>query len=298
MSGRIRASKAEMQERRQALFGIIARWKPMTVRQVFYQATVIGIIDKTEAGYDKVGETLVQMRREGMLPYDWIVDNTRWQRRPRTYDSIQDALDDSIETYRKSLWTNADSYVEIWLEKDALTGVLLPITGKYDVPLMTARGYASLSFLYEAADYLQDVDVPAYIYHFGDYDHAGVHAGTKIEEELREMAPDTEIHFERIAVLPRQIREWRLPTRPAKRYQGRPQARLHGRAISETHAVELDAIRPDLLRDLCERTIQKHLPQEEFKRLLKIEAAEKAAAEEMKANWEWPKLRAKPRKKK
>ena len=58
----------------------------------------------------------------------------------------------------------ADSYVEIWLEKDALAGVVYPVTSMYDVPLMVARGYASLSFLYSAAEAINELDVPAYIY--------------------------------------------------------------------------------------------------------------------------------------
>ena len=67
---------------------------------------------------------------------------------------------------------------------------------------MVARGYASLSFLHSAAEYINDLDVPAYIYHLGDFDPSGVNAGEKIEQTLRELAPDAEIHFERIAVTP------------------------------------------------------------------------------------------------
>jgi len=64
---------------------------------------------------------------------------------------------------------------------------------------MVARGYASLSFLHNAAEYINELDVPAYIYHLGDFDPSGVNAGEKIEETLREMAPNAEIYFERIA---------------------------------------------------------------------------------------------------
>src|SRR5712692_590795 len=100
--------------------------KPMTVRQVFYQATVRDIVEKSEAGYNKVQTDLVQMRRAGVLPYDWLADNTRWQRKPRTFDSVKEALENTARFYRKALWTDVDDYVEIWLEKDALAGVVLP----------------------------------------------------------------------------------------------------------------------------------------------------------------------------
>ena len=101
---RFRSSAAEIQIRRQELYAIVDAMRPMTVRQVFYQATVKGIVEKTEAGYAKVQTDLVVMRKAGDLPYGWLADNTRWQRRPRTYDSIEDALEETARFYRKSLW--------------------------------------------------------------------------------------------------------------------------------------------------------------------------------------------------
>src|SRR5215468_5895601 len=196
------ATKAEVEARREALLDIIEAGRPMTVRQVFYQATVRGLVEKAESGYGKIQTDLTVMRRAGELPYDWLADNTRWQRKPRTFDGVEDALRATAAFYRKSLWTDADAYVEIWLEKDALAGVVYPVTSMYDVPLMVARGYASLSFLYNAAEYINDLDVPTFIYHCGDFDPSGVNAGEKIEETLHELAPDADITFERIALTP------------------------------------------------------------------------------------------------
>src|SRR6516165_3218264 len=135
---RHRATRAEVEERREVLLDIIDDGKPMTVRQVFYQATVRGLVEKAESGYAKVQVDLTKMRRDGSLRYDWLADNTRWQRKPRTFDSVEDALKETAAFYRKNLWRDADSYVEIWMEKDALAGVIYPITSMYDVPLMVA----------------------------------------------------------------------------------------------------------------------------------------------------------------
>lgn len=211
---RSRSTASEVDARRMALVAIVAEMKPMTVRQVYYQATVRGLIEKTEAGYTKVQTDLVLLRRTGRLPYDWLADNTRWQRKPPSFDSIKDAITATAEFYRKALWSQADAYVEVWLEKDALAGVVLPITAAYDVPLMVARGYASLSFLHSAATYINSLSVPTYIYHLGDFDPSGVNAGEKIEQTLKEMAPNAHITFERIGVTQAQIESWRLPTRP------------------------------------------------------------------------------------
>jgi hypothetical protein len=213
---RKRATKAEVDDRRAALFDIVAAMRPMTVRQVFYQATVREIVPKTEAGYAKVQTDLVIMRRAGELPYDWLADNTRWQRKPRSFNGVEEALEETARLYRKNLWATSSYYVDVCLEKDALAGVIMPVTSMYDVPLMVARGYASLSFLHSAAEYIGTIDVPAYIYHLGDFDPSGVNAGEKIEQTLKEMAPAAEIHFQRIAVESWQINDWNLPTRPTK----------------------------------------------------------------------------------
>jgi hypothetical protein len=265
---RKRSTKAEVGERPQALFDIVQAMEPMTVRQVFYQATVRGLVEKAESGYAKVQVDLTVMRRAGELPYGWLADNTRWQRKPRTFASVEDALRDTAAFYRKSLWTNADSYVEIWLEKDALSGVIYPVTSMYDVPLMVARGYASLSFLYSAAEYINTLDVPTYIYHLGDFDPSGVNAGEKIEETLNELAPDATIIFERLAVTRRQIQNWNLPTRPTKKSDTRSKG--FG-AIS----VELDAIDPNQLRTIVQDAIERHLPADQFEVLKAAEESER-----------------------
>jgi hypothetical protein len=257
-----------VEARREVLLDIIEAGRPMTVRQVFYQATVRGLVEKAESGYSKVQTDLTVMRRTGELPYDWLADNTRWQRKPRTFDSIEQALRDTAQFYRKSLWTDVDCYVEIWLEKDALAGVVLPVTSQFDVPLMVARGYASLSFLHSAAEYINTLDIPAYIYHLGDFDPSGVNAGEKIEETLRQLAPDAVIAFERVAVTPEQIADWDLPTRPTKASDTR------AKNFAEI-SVELDAIEPNQLRALVQETIEQHLPPEQFEILKAAEESER-----------------------
>jgi hypothetical protein len=265
---RARATRAEIESRRRTLFEIIQAMRPMTVRRAFYQAAVRGLSEKTEGGYAMAQTDLAIMRKERWLPYDWLADNTRWQRKPRTFGSVKEGLEDTARFYRKALWADADSYVEVWLEKDALAGVVDPITNSYDVPLMVARGYASLSFLHSAAEYIGYLDVPAYIYHCGDFDPSGVNAAEKIEETLRELAPNAEIIFERNAVTPEQIEAWNLPTRPTKTTDSR------ARGFGDI-SVELDAVEPDRLRSLVEQAIEQHLSADQFEILKVAEASER-----------------------
>jgi hypothetical protein len=198
----------------------------------------------------------------------WLT--TRWQRKPRTYDGIEAALEATAQFYRKDLWAHADCYCEIWIEKDALAGVILPVTARYDVPLMVARGYASLSFLHTAASFISDLNVPAFIYHLGDFDPSGVNAGEKIEQTLREMAPNADISFQRIAVNPAQIVAWSLPTRPTKQTDSR------AKGFGDADSVELDAIEPGRLRHLVEAAIQLHLPPEQLEVLKVAEESERS----------------------
>jgi hypothetical protein len=93
------------------------------------------------------------MRLSGELPWHWLADNTRWMHKPNTYESLSDCLVQAQRAYRRSLWdpnTN-DEYFEVWLEKDALAGVLYEVTSEYDLPLMVTRGYPSLTYLHNSA---------------------------------------------------------------------------------------------------------------------------------------------------
>jgi hypothetical protein len=275
-----RATQAEMQGRRDALLDIVAEGRPMTVRQVFYQATVRGVIEKTEQGYAKIKAALTDMRRAGDLPYDWLADNTRWMRKPRSFDGPEQAIAQAVRFYRKALWTDAGACVEVWLEKDALAGVVLDVTAEYDVPLMVARGYASLSFLHSAAEVMTEQHRPCFVYHLGDYDPSGVNAAEKIEETLQELAPAADIIFARVAVTPEQITAWSLPTRPTKASDSRAKSWGGG-----DESVELDAIDPNQLRAIVRACVEQHLPRDELQRLQRVEAAERERMLEFLEGW-------------
>lgn len=252
---RARRTKAEIAKIRQSLYEIVAVQQPMTVRQVFYRATVAGVVEKTEAGYKQtVGRQLVQMRMQGEIPFTWISDSTRWMRKPHTHSSLESAIEWTAQTYRRALWDDQAVYVEIWTEKDALAGVLLEETRQWDVPLMVSRGFASVTYLYEAAETIKAARKPAYLYYFGDHDPSGVVIDRTIERRLRQFAPDAEIHFERVAVTERQIAEWDLPTRPTKKTDSRAQS-------FEGDSVEVDAIVPARLRELVHECIVQHVDQ-------------------------------------
>jgi hypothetical protein len=258
-----------MADRHDALVAITRRVQPATVRAVFYQASVLGVVGKDEAGYRRVQRDLVTLRQEGRIPFGWIVDGTRWMRKPRTFDCLADALADTAQFYRRSLWQRADTYLEVWIEKDALAGTIFPVTSEFDVPLMVARGYASLTFLHEAAEAIVAQQRPVSILHLGDYDPSGINAAEKIEETLRTYAPAADITFRRLAVTDEQIQRLNLPSRPTKASDSR--AAGWGDRVS----VELDAIDPRVLRNLLREEIEAILPEHELAVLREAEASER-----------------------
>jgi hypothetical protein len=264
---RHRATKDEMSTRRRRITEIVARDQPMTVRQVFYQAVVHGIVGKTEAEYDKIQDLLSDVRRFGEIPYEWIIDEGRYARRPYTVEGIAQAINDTRSRYRKDPRQATPEYVQIWVEKNALVGVLEPVTREYDVPLMAAVGYSSISFLHSAAVDLSYFGCPIFVYQLGDLDPSATQAADAIEKDLRGFAPDAEIHFERIAISPEQIGEFGLHAALRETKRQDPRYRwfcdryrdvdvLRGALLS----CELDAIRPTDLRQLVRNVIERHLP--------------------------------------
>jgi hypothetical protein len=276
---RPRRSKAEIQVIRDAAYALLRESHPMTVRQVFYRLTVGGYVAKTESEYNQtVVRLLLRMRLEGDIPFSWIADNTRWMRKPTTFSSLEAAPDNTARTYRRDLWDNQEVYVEVWCEKDALAGVLLEETRKWDVPLMVSRGFSSVSFLYTCAKHIGEADKPACLYYFGDHDPSGVHIDRAIERQLREFAPNADVSFQRVAVRPGQVEEWNLPTRPTKR---------EGNAHAKTFrgdSVEVDAIEPQQLRQLVHDSIVQHIDTHALAVLQTAEKSERETLQKLSHN--------------
>jgi hypothetical protein len=272
---RARRTKARIQTIRDNILEIVEAYFPVTVRQVFYQLVGRAVIDKTEAEYKQtVCRLLVEMRRDGSIEYGHIADNTRWQRKPRTHRSLRAFLETSQRFYRRDVWADQDAYVEVWLEKEALSGVLYDVTEEWDVPLMVTRGYPSLSFLHSAGESIAEVEKPVFLYYFGDHDPSGVDISRKVEEEIRQFAPDSEITFERVAVTPEQIDELSLPTRPTKKSDSRSRT-------FEGESVEVDAILPPELKEMCKRCIIQHIDADVLNRMADVEAAERNTLAQM-----------------
>lgn len=273
LNPRRRATAAEMEERARFLIDYADAHGPVTVRQLFYQATVAGLpgIDKTEDGYNKVQAQVLKLRREGRMAYRRIADATRYMRRPRTYNGWEDALQETATFYRKSLWAESEFEVEIWLEKSALAGVLYPVTSEYDVPLMPTGGFTSETFAFEAVQQLRGTGKTLVVYSLYDFDRSGQDAAASLQEKVERFGDefDVPVHFYQLGLTYEQVRDMALPTRPPKRNSKADQRWPHD------FAAELDAIPPDDLRQMVREAIERHLPSAELERLKEIEDLER-----------------------
>lgn len=270
---RRRATKAEMETRAQFLIDYAEEHGPVTVRGLYYQAEVANVpgIDKTEGGYNKTQTQCLKLRRAGRMPYAQIADATRYMRKPRTFDGWQDALQNTAQLYRKSLWTETGVEVEIWIEKSALAGVLYPVTSEFDVPLMPTGGYCSETFAFEAVDDLRGTGKILVIYSLYDFDRSGKDAERSLKEKVERFGRELNVpvFFKVLGLTAEQVDELNLPTRPPKRNT------TADKAWPYPFAAELDAIPPDTLRAMVREAIEQHLPPHELEHLKRVERAER-----------------------
>lgn len=264
-----RRSKGEIERIKAAIREVLLVENPATVRGVFYQVAALGLIRKTESDYQQtIIRLLSDMRREGQIPWNWIADNTRTRRKPPSFSGIASAVERTAQTYRRAMWESQPRYVEVWCEKDTLTGVLYGETAGFDIPLMTCRGYPSLTFLQSSAQVIAEQGKPTDVLYIGDHDPSGRDIPRFVERELRAFAPRAEITFTRLAVTETQIAEWSLPSRPTKRSDGRSRGWVGD-------SVDADAIPPRKLRELLRAAIESRIDQRAWDTIKKAEASER-----------------------
>lgn len=270
-NSRGRPLAAETIALRDAILGLTVDYKVMTVRGAFYALVSRGVVEKDETrGYRRVQQQVLKLRHEGTLPWSFIADSTRWQRKPLTWDEAEDALQATARTYRRNLWRSQGIRIEVWVEKDALASLVSGVTDAWDVSLMISRGVSSATFLRGAVDEANEAakyGIDTTIITMFDYDAGGERAARAIRAFFADYGTEP-VEFEHLAVTEEQIEEWQLPTRPAKKKD--PEAARWG-----DRAVELDAIPPDRLHELLEDAIVSRIDQHEWRLAQQYEAAER-----------------------
>ncbi len=124
----------------------------LTARQIYYQFVARDLIPNTPRSYQNLTSILTDARYAGLISWDVIEDRGREPDVPSAWDSVDEIIDVALRSFRLPRWSDQPSYVELWVEKQALAGVLEPIARKWHVPLMVNKGYSSASAMKAAAD--------------------------------------------------------------------------------------------------------------------------------------------------
>ena len=120
---------------------ILAEHHPMTVRQVFYRLVSRQVVENSRGAYQAVSKALVAARRKGEIRWELIEDRLRKPRHVSMWDGLADFAATAAATYRRDVWINQPTYLETWLEKDALSGIFEDTLEPYGVTLNVASGF-------------------------------------------------------------------------------------------------------------------------------------------------------------
>ncbi|KKN85766.1 hypothetical protein LCGC14_0275720 [marine sediment metagenome] len=130
---------------------VLGEYRPMTVRQVYYQLVARHIIENKRSQYQAVSIALRDARKWGEIPWEWIEDRLRRPRRVSMWHDLAEFATTAVNSYRRDVWETQEHYVECWLEKDALSGLFEDVLRPYGVTLNVGRGYDGWSSIRNAA---------------------------------------------------------------------------------------------------------------------------------------------------
>lgn len=176
-------SLAVVQQAAKIIDWYAAQGYSLTLRQLYYQFVARDLIENTTRAYKRLGNIVNKARLAGLLDWDAIEDRTRNVRRNAWWESPAAALEALREQYRIDLWADQPRRAEIWIEKEALAGVISDLCHELDVPFFACRGYVSQSEQWRA--YRRSLEHELVILHLGDHDPSGIDMTRDNEDRLR-----------------------------------------------------------------------------------------------------------------
>jgi hypothetical protein len=252
---------------------ILAENQPLTVRGAMYRGVGTLWVDTSDSSYNTSNRLILKMRRLGLIPYSWIVDGTRKWDKPGSWSGLADYAEAVAESYRKNLWDRQTDYIEIFVEKDAMSGIVRPVTREYDIKLNPIRGFASETFLWSIAEEWKEIEKPINVYYLGDHDPAGL----KIEADLRRRLENFcgfRVHWERLAITEKDF-ESDLLGFPVKRGSAAANWQPYVDRFGD-RCVEVDALPATVVRDRVRQAIESHIDQREWALLKAQEERERS----------------------
>lgn len=263
----------------------------LTLRQVYYQLVSRDIIPNNDKSYDNTGTLINNGRLAGLIDWHAIEDRTRNLRCMSHWDTPKDVINSAAWSYSLDKWIGQPRYVEVWVEKDALSEIVGKASNRLDVPYFSCRGYVSQSEMWGAAQRLISHSYShkeLIILHLGDHDPSGIDMTRDIRERLEmfcedELSPDCDgVKIKRIALNMKQVEIYNPPPNPAKLTDSRcgEYIACYGRS-----SWELDALEPQVLEDLIVNEIRRHLQVGKYNAICKKEEQQKERLFEVARDW-------------
>jgi hypothetical protein len=268
----------------------------LTVRQLYYQCIARDLfpdtwIDPKEGtknnvkNYKKLGNILGKARMGGMVDWSAIEDRGRNLESVSTWSSPSQIMSAVANQYRRDLWETQPYYLQVWVEKDALSNVLERACNPLRVPWMACKGYMSLSEMRAQGLFLKAqarAGKQICIIHMGDHDPSGIAMTQDIIDRLSVFA-ETPIEVRRIALNMDQVEQYNPPTNPAKDTD--PRFAAYAEEFGD-ESWELDALEPPVLTQLVVDEINLFIDQDIWQESKRKEEREKALLRAASENWE------------
>ncbi len=249
-------------------------YKPLTLRQVYYQLVGKGYLENKPSRYVDLSKLVKQARIDGYIAWEDIEDRARPYYDLTGWDGVGMFVEaytkHFLTGYKRDLLRSQDVYIEVWIEKDALSSIATRISSYYTIPVVVGRGFSSVSFLNDYRDRLRETDKTPILLYFGDLDPSGVEAYEAMITTLTEELKVAGIRFKRVALLMEDVVKYQLIHNPKAIKKTDKRAPKYIREYGLI-AVELDALRPEILEgkireaiegelnmDLLNRELQEH----------------------------------------
>lgn len=268
-----------------AMERILKEIQPATVRAVCYRLFVEGLIDSMATGNTaKVSRHLVWAREQGIIPWAWIVDDTRQAERVASWDNPGEILATAARQYRKDYWTNQPNWIEIWSEKNTIKGTLAPVLHQYGITFQVMRGFTSATNIQKAASETVLSSKPLTILYVGDWDPSGLHM-SEVDIPRRLARYKGSATIRRIALTKADVTERGLPSFDAADKAKDPRHRWF-RERYGSRCWELDALPPPILRESVEAEIRQRMDMDAWEHDRAIEQAEIQSMGEFLDEWQ------------
>lgn len=269
--------------------GIIGEYEAegftLTLRQLFYQFVSRDLLANTERAYKRLGSIINDGRMAGLIDWSAIEDRLRMLRTQATWSDPQSIVRACAEQFRLDAWASQRYRPEVWIEKDALAGVIEPICLELRVPYFACRGYASASAVWRAGrrhrEYIRDSGQVPIIFHLGDHDPSGLDM-TRDNADRLEMFAEQGVQVRRLALNMAQIEQYEPPPNPTKMTDTRA-AEYITRYGQESW--ELDALEPRVIAELIRSHVLELIDEGPWDKVMAQEKKHRRSLGHVGQNW-------------